>query len=850
MTDIKVLVEEGFAVHWLHPRAKRPIGDDWSTRPVASWEMLDATYRNGNNVGVRLGRWSKVSDHYLHVVDLDIRKPEKKNEAYAELRKLFPKIDTFPCVVSGSGGESRHFYVLSDQAFDSKKLAHSKGSHTTFDVAKGRDVKHWDWEIELFGTGKQVAMPPSIHPDTGNPYQWLREFDFTLLEFGVGPIVDADDMPTAATRMVDVDDETEALLSLIGTPKLGLTHEEIRDITFALPLAEWCEDRDGWLHVGMAIHHETDGSDVGFDIWCDFSKRSTKFSMKDQRVVWRSFDSEGRNVKTMGSLRKVIREEGGDFLACKQKLELASTYRKAIADVSQYKLSPTEIDTVIPRLQELAENEGRVAKAASIKKDITEARKDTEDKAEKRRQKSLEDWLADEVLRLFYNRGEHLRRFSGQYWVFDKGVWRTLDPEIVNNKVYRVITKVMKDDGDSALQELLDESGRTDTLNALVNAVSGLVEKKSACDDREDPLNLTKKHVDSVINCSNGELWFKDGDYKFIDHDPEHMMTTKLGCAFDPMAECPEWDNTLDHIFGLYEDKEEVIRHFYELMGYVIQTQRNHAMWLMFYGSGSNGKSLVTSILQNLIGGKAWVAKSLAEFGRGGNNHIEAGLVGKLALIDDDYKKGVPLPDDSLKKLSEGKAMTANPKFGAEFNFISRCVPIMLVNHWPKTSDLSHGLTRRAQVINFNRTITEDEKDVGLEWRITNNELPGVLNHFIEGWCRLQKRGRLQEPKSCRMAKETWFSRRNATACFISEQLELTRNPDDQALAVEVWNRFQEWRLDDNSGLKVGRNTFYDEVAAMPGISRKEVHRQIVFCGLKLKEAVLPFDDESLDDLI
>jgi len=850
LDHIEILVEHGFALHWLHNRAKRPIGNDWSEKPVMTIDQLRTSYRDGNNIGVRLGQPSKVSDHYLQVIDLDIRKPEKAAEAHAALRKLFPGCGEFPCVRSGSGGESRHFYFLCDKPFASKKLAHSEEFFKEFDPSKQREVKHWEWEIELFGTGKQVVLPPSIHPDTGEPYAWLREFDFELLEIGVGPFVTSDDMPdgTHIERTSESGDDEDDLLSMVRTPPMGLNLDEIRDMVFALPKDEWCEDRKGWIDVGMAIHHETGGSDAGFDIWCDFSKQSEKFDLKDARYQWGSFSDDRSDAKTMGSIKKVLRESGEEFLQCKQKLELAGNYRQAMQIAAKYNLTGIEIDTIMPVLVKFAKDDGMVAKEATIKRSLKEMRAEYEEKHDRGRRKSLEDWLADETLRVFWDGGDHLKRMGKAFWVFDSGMWRPLEEEVVKNRVHSLVCRVLKADAEEggSLQALLDESGRTDTMSSLVNSVASVVATMSASDGREDPLGLCQLHVPSVMNCHNGELWFQNGDLKFIDHDPDHMLTNQLGCEYDPLAECPEWDKALQRIFRDNPDPDEMIRHLHEFMGYIVQPQRNFAAWGLFYGKGSNGKSFVASVLQQIAGRHSWVAKQIAGFGQN-NNHAEAGLVGKLLLVDDDYDKGALLPDGQLKKMSEAKAMTANPKGSAEFNFVCRATPLILANQWPKTKDISYGLERRVLVFDFNSTITEEERDLKLLERVIHNELPGILNHLIDGWMRLDKRGRFLEPLSCRRAKEAWMSRRNSMAVFVSDCLEITGEETDQVTGAELWSCFQNWAAGDNFN-RYGRNSLYEEIGCMPGVVSLKPGNVRTFRGVKIKYNPSPLDDVDLED--
>ncbi|MGR9169646.1 DUF5906 domain-containing protein [Rhizobium sp. KDH_Rht_773_N] len=301
---IERLAEAGFALQWLHPKSKRPIGNDWAAKPVASLSDLKRTYRDGNNVGVRLGKWSVVSGLYLHIIDFDIRVPSKVDEAREKLLELLPELDldSCPTVISGSGGESRHFYILTDKPFPPKKFAHSDGFAMVWDESKQRDVKKWDWELHLLGTGAQAVIPPSVHPDTGQPYRWIREFDFDLLDMGVGPILPSE----AVARIAEDREEVEA--NPERQQPLGLDEGEIIAVLDDLPADEWFEDRDQWMRVGMALHHETDGSDFGFETWCKYSKVSEKFDEKDQKRVWKSFRNRAQAPFRMASLVAVARE--------------------------------------------------------------------------------------------------------------------------------------------------------------------------------------------------------------------------------------------------------------------------------------------------------------------------------------------------------------------------------------------------------------------------------------------------------------------------------------------------------------------------------------------------------------
>jgi hypothetical protein len=259
-------IRAGAALLLLKPKSKAPVGEEWSEQPVATFEELERRCK-GHNVGVRLGKWSKISGLYLHVIDVDIRSREFDKEARAALEGVLFGYDymSFPRVKSGSGGPSFHVYFLTDKPFKSKKLAQSDGFRMVKEKSSGKEVKKRDWEIELFGTGKQVVIPPSIHPETGNEYEWQVEFD-----------------PAAECPHVEVTDmevlvrEDEVLTGTVDFT--DVTADEVRRYSRKLDLDYWCEDREGWIKYGMALHHEFEGSDEGFKLWCEFAKQSKKFS--------------------------------------------------------------------------------------------------------------------------------------------------------------------------------------------------------------------------------------------------------------------------------------------------------------------------------------------------------------------------------------------------------------------------------------------------------------------------------------------------------------------------------------------------------------------------------------------
>lgn len=170
LRDAKILYDLGFAIHWLKPKSKMPLESGWTTGERKPWDYLRSTYREGMNVGVRTGRASKIGQFYLACIDVDIHDVKFKAAALARLQELVGNRQ-MPTVVSGGGKGSRHLYCATREPFKMITIE-----------------KHPEWEIVIYSEGRQMALPPSLHPDSGRLYRWhypcSRASDLPVMDFG------------------------------------------------------------------------------------------------------------------------------------------------------------------------------------------------------------------------------------------------------------------------------------------------------------------------------------------------------------------------------------------------------------------------------------------------------------------------------------------------------------------------------------------------------------------------------------------------------------------------------------------------------------------------------------------
>ena len=94
-------------------------------------------------------------------------------------------------------------------------------------------------------------------------------------------------------------------------PPIGLSLERLREALDVLPDDLPYEGSESWLSVGMALHHETGGSDLGFELWDEWSQRSPKYTTTEYgRFKWDSFGRNGQRPTTAHRLVKMANEHG------------------------------------------------------------------------------------------------------------------------------------------------------------------------------------------------------------------------------------------------------------------------------------------------------------------------------------------------------------------------------------------------------------------------------------------------------------------------------------------------------------------------------------------------------------
>lgn len=294
------LVLLGYTPIPIRPGEKRPVPHHWQDAYLHPEQMLD--YRDtmpAASVG--------ILTRGLCVVDIDVYDREIVRAVLAWIRE---NIDPNPILRVGRSPKVAIFFRAPEGETPPKRTS-----------AAWRSPDGRVHRIEILGAGQQIVVH-GTHPDTGQPYLWpngdLCAREVAIEELPVLHDQQAHDLlgvldtlgaergyqvvSDARTGEVDEVDPRD--------PVPGVTLDHARDALRYYRNID--RDYDSWLEVGMALHHQFEGSREAFQVWRDWSLQSSKASADDSYdwKRWTSFQTDRPGAVTMGTLLFRAETEG------------------------------------------------------------------------------------------------------------------------------------------------------------------------------------------------------------------------------------------------------------------------------------------------------------------------------------------------------------------------------------------------------------------------------------------------------------------------------------------------------------------------------------------------------------
>jgi phage/plasmid-associated DNA primase len=201
-------------------------------------------------------------------------------------------------------------------------------------------------------------------------------------------------------------------------------------------------------------------------------------------------------------------------------------------------------------------------------------------------------------------------------------------------------------------------------------------------------------------------------------------------------CQCPKIMKFLHDI--VESDDVEVILDF---MAYCLWRDYTFANWLLFNGSGHNGKSVLLNLIERFLGKENISAESLERLLN--ERFSPALLFQKLANIDADVSGDILIKSTGkIKKLTGNDEYPGEFKYKTPFKFRNFAKLIFSCNEIPKTDDMTDAFFRRLIIINFVQQFLAELDDPHILDKIcTEEEFSGLLRELLGRLPRIIDRG-------------------------------------------------------------------------------------------------------------
>ena len=296
----------------------------------------------------------------------------------------------------------------------------------------------------------------------------------------------------------------------------------------------------------------------------------------------------------------------------------------------------------------------------------------------------------------------------------------------------------------------------------------------------------------------------------------------------DTACPIPIWVKFLDRVTG---GDAELRAFIGRALGYALTgLTREHSMFFA-YGSGANGKSVLTATAAGILGDYHTSAPIETFVASQQERHPTdlAGLRGARLVTVTETEEGRRWAEAKIKALTGGDRISARFMRQDFFEFLPQFKLWIAGNHRPHLRSVDEAIRRRFHLVPFTITIPPSERDQNLAEKL-KAEWPGILSWIIEGCAEWQRVG-LQPPRAVTSATDDYFESEDAVGAWIDERCE--RRLDSWELTKSLFASWKEWA--EAAGERTGTRKRFVQALESRGFRCQRRHNGRGIEGLSTK---------------
>ena len=330
------------------------------------------------------------------------------------------------------------------------------------------------------------------------------------------------------------------------------------------------------------------------------------------------------------------------------------------------------------------------------------------------------------------------------------------------------------------------------------------------------------QHPDYWINFRNGMYDLKEG--KLYPHSPRYYSINQIPHRYEAIVKDSEKYKNSEYFLQSALATPD-IKTILQFMGLCMTINTSYQFFLMLLGEGGNGKSILISILECIVGMDNISNVPLCDLTR---QFYPAQLLGKLVNACADVSK-VAIGDDAMiKKITGGDRIPCEFKGKDSFFFTPYAKLFFSANRFPHVDDKSDGFKRRTRVINMNKK--PEKPDITLKQKLIR-EIEYWVFLAVQAAREVFITGEIYESENSKALKEEIAKKSDSVHAFIADCMLFQEGHNVKR--SETFEEYKQYcRYYDRIAL--GRSAFFKEMESkkMTAVKNHEgiyVYRHYVF---------------------
>lgn len=341
--------------------------------------------------------------------------------------------------------------------------------------------------------------------------------------------------------------------------------------------------------------------------------------------------------------------------------------------------------------------------------------------------------------------------------------------------------------------------------------------KVGALEEIKGQVGIDPQILDSdknLINTPNGILQIKDTSLKVIENKPNKYLTKiTAGSITNEEVHGSRWERFLNEVFlgdiGTIEFMQRAI-------GYSLVGNGRERKLFILYGddtddtrNGSNGKSLFTQTIADVLGDYSWQSNPLMLIespkdinSRNATTDISA-LENRRFVTTTELKAKANLDEAKVKMLTSGEKQNTRELYKEERNFKPSHAIFLTTNYKPRINGTDEAIWSRLVYIPFLAKFTETSTpkiDVSLGSKLQLEK--DIIMSWIVAGARDYLENGLNIPNAILLNNENERSSQDVVQMFTDDCLVITGEYSDRVKPIEIKQMFIEWKKGTELSLK------------------------------------------------